>query len=200
MEKSLKKTAEIISFILNPLVLAFCIILIGIDRSNLPQKQMIVFTILVLLFNGLAPIYFYLELLRRKIVFDDVLSNEKALKNRPMVLGWWMISFLMQGFLVRLLGIIDPLFNIFIILFILTFILFLISLSKKISLHMAYSTLFALMIIYIFSWSFWPILLIIPLIAWSRYYLMRHTAKQLLAGVLISSIVASSMYLLLTKF
>lgn len=196
----LKKTAEIISFIFNPLVLVFCLILLGMDKSDLPQRETLVFTLGILILNGLAPVYFYLETLRRKIVFDDILKNPAVLKNRPMVLAWWMILFLVEIFLVRLWGNVEPLFYILVILFALTLVLFLVSLSKKISLHMAYSTLFALLIIYVFGWAFWPILILIPLVAWSRYYSMRHTWKQLIAGFLASVLTGTIFYLLLIKF
>lgn len=197
MEKITKKVAEIVSIIFNPLFLILLVLFLAIDKSNLTQKQMLIATLLVLVLDGLTPIYVYLELARRKVVIDDILGNQKALKNRPKVLAWWMILFLVQAITVYFWGDDRLLFYLFLILLILTLLVFLVSLSKKISLHMAYATLFALMIIYLFGWNFWPTLLIIPLIAWSRYYLMRHTINQLLAGLLASSFVAAAFYFLI---
>jgi hypothetical protein len=63
--------------------------------------------------------------------------------------------------------------------------LFLITLRWKISVHSATASGVSMIIVHLFGRPAMPLLLSIPLVAWSRVKLRRHTAPQTLAGILL---------------
>jgi membrane-associated phospholipid phosphatase len=65
-------------------------------------------------------------------------------------------------------------------------VLFAITLFWKISLHVAINTASSLVVNFLFNWSFPLLYLTIPLVAWSRLVLKRHSSLQLLAGFIVT--------------
>ncbi len=63
---------------------------------------------------------------------------------------------------------------------------FLITFFWKISGHLAIATLFFLLILRWFGESWWPVIFIIPLVAWARIKSKNHSLSQVIAGVLYS--------------
>ncbi|KKT34555.1 MAG: hypothetical protein UW22_C0071G0001 [Candidatus Gottesmanbacteria bacterium GW2011_GWB1_44_11c] len=66
---------------------------------------------------------------------------------------------------------------------------FLITLKFKISGHMWTATLLICMFVYWYGWIMVPLFLMIPLIAWSRLMLKRHTVGEVIGGVVYSIMV-----------
>ena len=64
---------------------------------------------------------------------------------------------------------------------------FVITFFWKISLHMTVNTSGAILLNTLFHGAYLPVLVVIPLIFWSRLYLKKHTPLQLLAGCGISA-------------
>ncbi len=64
-------------------------------------------------------------------------------------------------------------------------ILYLITLSWKISVHSTAISGMAMMTMYLLGWRAWPIWLMVPLVGWSRVVLKRHTPWQVTLGVLV---------------
>ncbi len=62
----------------------------------------------------------------------------------------------------------------------------LVTFGWKISGHLAVSAFLFAVIIQIFGWHWWPLLLILPVIAWSRVVLKKHTIMQTIAGSALS--------------
>jgi len=73
--------------------------------------------------------------------------------------------------------------------FALQFFLFLITLGWKISAHAAAVSTASIIIYSMFGALAFPILLCIPLVAWSRVVLYRHTPSQVIAGSLLGSLI-----------
>ena len=185
----MKKFAEFISLIFNPLFMILLIILLGIEKSVLSQTETIVLLLIVLLFNGFLPACSLLYFSNKGIVIDDIVYNKKVIKNRAFLLAWGTIISFLECVMLYLLKKPEPIFAILIALLIMMAILFSVNIYRKISLHASGITFFCLTTIMLFGWKLWPILILIPLVSWSRLYLVRHTAKQLLAGVLLSTVI-----------
>lgn len=81
------------------------------------------------------------------------------------------------------------LFQLNLIILVLSVVLSLITLFWKISLHASLNTTGIILINFFFNWQFLFLLLLIPIIAWARYKLKRHTISQLIAGILVSMVV-----------
>jgi membrane-associated phospholipid phosphatase len=63
---------------------------------------------------------------------------------------------------------------------------FFITLFYKISGHLSYLTFIVCVVLYWYGWHVWPILFFIPLVAWSRLKLKRHTVFEVVVGVVYS--------------
>jgi membrane-associated phospholipid phosphatase len=190
----MKKVAEIISLVLNPIFLILLLILLGIEKSNLSQSEMLIFTVSVLILNGLLPICFIYYFAKKGLILDDVLDNKAVLKNRPFLLAGGIIILFLETLTLDIFNNPEPLFTILLTLLFLIFALFLITLYRKISLHMALASTFSLVILFLFGYSFWPILLTVPAVLWSRLVLKRHTFKQILAALLLAILVAGLVF------
>lgn len=59
----------------------------------------------------------------------------------------------------------------------------------RISFHVSISTSLLILVNHFSNWAFWPLFLVVPLIAWSRLYLKKHTLLQVIAGFLVPFIV-----------
>lgn len=64
---------------------------------------------------------------------------------------------------------------------------FLITLKTKISGHLSVLTLALGFLIRWYGVSYWPILLLLPLVGWSRIVLKRHTLVEVFGGILYSA-------------
>lgn len=82
------------------------------------------------------------------------------------------------------------LLNIMLILIASLAILFIVTKYWKISLHTSLNTTGAILINFLFSWKLTFLYLSIPLIYWARLKLKRHSNKQLLAGIAITTAVS----------
>jgi hypothetical protein len=58
--------------------------------------------------------------------------------------------------------------------------------GHKPSVHASSITFFVLILLLLVDWSYWPTIFLIPVVAWSRYKLKKHTWPQLSAGVFIT--------------
>lgn len=193
-KKLQKKVAEIISVVLHPFFLVLLLILLGIDKSNLPSSQLTIFTVFALFFNGLLPVCYTFYLTKKGMVLDDSLENKEVLKNRPFVLAGGTIILFLEILALQFFKNPEPLFAILLTLLFLIFALFLITLYRKISLHVALISTFTLVVLFLFGYSFWPILFLIPAALWARLVLKRHTFKQIFAALLLSLLVTGLVF------
>jgi membrane-associated phospholipid phosphatase len=71
-----------------------------------------------------------------------------------------------------------------------------ITLSWKISAHAGTAALVATLTLLLYGPTLWPILFLVPLIAWSRVRLGRHTVAQTVAGAVLGMITTAATYIL----
>lgn len=141
----------------------------------------------------LCPLMYLIYLLRRGLVSDlDVQLREQRI--RPMLftvacggLAWsalqivrapWQMSVLAVGLWVQ------------------TAALFVITLRWKISVHCAAATA-AAAVVWMLKDTSWPLLVGVPLIAWSRLRLKRHTFMQTVFGTLLGFVVFLPVFLVI---
>lgn len=79
--------------------------------------------------------------------------------------------------------------DIFVTMLMLGFISALITFFWKISIHMILDTMGTLILNFLFDWQLLFLFVLIPVVAWARYKLKRHTPLQLLSGFLLSTVV-----------
>ena len=175
------KIARIISDIFNGFLTMILTPSIAIFTSPLPTTQKIILFILYLL----SPILPYLILRKMGKVTDYEFTNRKE---RPpyfttISLLFGILFLLITTLNIEALTLTRVSLNIFLVSFVITLITF----FWKISGHMTYSTILFATLIYLFPTtpSLMFLFVLTPIIAWSRIVLNKHTLTQVILGTLI---------------
>ena len=190
----MKKIAQLISLFFNPFILSLALILLAIEKSHLSERLRLFFALYAVLVHGLLPALLIHLWIKKGRPIDDVLGNKDLLKNRSFVLAWAVGVFFLELLFLSLLEKPQPLFSVTLAQLLLVWALFLVNQCYKISLHMSLATLFVLLLISLIGLGFWPCLVVLPLVFWSRLYLHRHTPKQLWAGFLVGLLVGGGFW------
>lgn len=80
----------------------------------------------------------------------------------------------------------EELFNLRLILYIIEVFGTYITFFWKISAHAAVNTTGVLILVHLFGWWLWPLFLLVPVVAWSRWEQEKHTPLQLLGGTFLT--------------
>lgn len=126
----------------------------------------------------LLPFSLYSIAWKMKIISDWDMRNRSE---RPKIL-WTLVVIEIVGFVVFQLWVLFPILLAAVGFTVITHF-------WKISGHAMSAALATGSIIIRFGWSFWPVLLIVPLVAWSRVVRKNHTIAQVIAGALYSWII-----------
>ena len=132
----------------------------------------------------LLPVVYILWLLRRGDVSDFHLRRrEERIKPMRMslitaVFGWGILALLVAPPLLLAMAVAN---------LVQAFLYFVITLRWKISIHAAVASALAVL-----TWHIWgvlalPVMVSVPLIAWSRIHLRRHTVAQTVAGTAVGA-------------
>ncbi|NPV84635.1 MAG: hypothetical protein HPY45_01320 [Anaerolineae bacterium] len=180
------KIARIISNTGNPLILAIAAsVLVASSVSTPSAWQWAFFQIFLTI---ALPAFYILWLLRQRKVTDfDIYYREQRIKPYLFTIfcvsAAWLITVIWQApYLFRTITAA--------VLIELT-CLFIINRYWKISAHSAGAASFASLLIYMGGVSALPMLVVIPIMAWSRLRLRRHTLLQTIAGSLLGICVFS---------
>lgn len=66
----------------------------------------------------------------------------------------------------------------------------------KVSLHMAFGSFATTTLLLLGSFVGWALLLVLPVLAWSRLYLRRHVPSEVVAGLLVGAAFGFALYYL----
>lgn len=179
------KFAEFISEIIGPLLWMPLLLLLLIFKTGLSKDQIIVlFPLLIFLLVIIPFAYLFVAL---KLKWVDKWDLPKREERRPMLVILFVCS-LISLELINHLGN-KLMFDLYILLITTGFITSVITIFWKISIHMVLDTTVIFFINYLFGWHLWPIFILIPLVAWARLRLRRHTPAQLLAGTTLATVI-----------
>jgi len=152
----------------------------ALQKSTLAGPTMIKFLFLSFTLMIGVPVVLLLYAIKKKIVSNWDISERKE---RPKVFG--IILVIEFAFLFLLRPIMDPfLFHTFLSIFIAMVGFAGVTLFWKISGHAFINSLVSGFIVLWFGWGFWPVLLAVPLVSWSRVVRRDHTVLQVVAGAL----------------
>lgn len=183
---SSKKLAKILSVILGPHVWTPLLFLLVLYKSNLtlPQSKIIFPTMLVL--QVVIPIGYLLLAPKLEWVSQWDMKNKK--ERIP--------SFILMFFLTIISLIIIYLFGNKLLLHLnLTFLVLLVTLLVitiywRISLHSSLNTAASIIVNFLFHWKAPLLYITIPIIMWARLKLSKHTVSQVVAGVIVTSLIS----------
>jgi membrane-associated phospholipid phosphatase len=141
---------------------------------------------LYLLLNILTPLSFLVWQLRRGSITDlDIQLREQRRNTLLVTIGGFAFTWL-----VMLFGGAPPALTLLAGAGMLQWIIiFAITMRWKVSIHSTSATGVAILILRIFGLSAVPLVISIPLIAWSRVKLRHHTPAQTIVGVILGAIV-----------
>ena len=189
-----KKAARLISFIFHPIVFALLIPFLFVYEKTTDLAYGLKWMIFSLFFLFITLLIFYL--LRPKEFFSDFDISIK--EQRHLFYSTALLTAVLY-FIAALLfkGILFPL-SIVALGIILGLVVFDISnYYIKVSIHMAVSTAYTVTIAMLFGLvPFFIFIWILPLMAWARLTLHKHTSKELLAGMLLGEVVTIATFLI----
>lgn len=177
-----EKLAKILSVILGPQVVIPVLFASFFFKTGLSFNQLLIIIPNILGLQFIIPFLFIFIGVRSK-----KLSSWELIKRRERYgfLGTYIFSTFIALAVVYIFGN-KLLFQLDIILFSLLTVLSIITLFWKVSFHVSAVTVTALLVNLLFNWQLPFLYLLIPIVAWSRYRLKRHTLNQLIFGFLIS--------------
>lgn len=176
--------ASLISRLFDPFIIFFVILYLIALQGGLTGISLVSFLFTVLIAVVLPPVGLLYFAVKKKLITNWDISDRKQRVRAFIVFS---ILFVIDFLIIRTFhnAIITQVFTEFLIWFI---GFFLITLFWKLSGHTGVATLFIGLIMYWYGIQFWPLIMIIPLIAWSRVVLKRHTIAQVAGGVVYSII------------
>jgi len=190
-EKMKEKLAHLFSLLFHPSAVAIYLFGFAAFLTNGEIYQRIIWALLAIFFSALLPAIIVLVLLKLRLLSDADISN-RAERVRPYILitlFYFLGSFLLLRFpphpINRVYGTLMSCYAT------VTLVGTIITYFWKISMHLA--GLAGPLTAAIFFWKLPAVPFIISLIplSWARLYLRKHNIWQVLAGILISSIITS---------
>lgn len=178
------KVARLISNLISPPLIALAAVLISIYVP--PNQGLTLPGWLFILIAILPPILYVVQLVRSGAVTDFHLPSRSE-RFGPFlatlvagIMGWLIVLWLDSPHPLRLIALINV---------VQTAMLMLISHCWKISIHATAITGLAVVAIYLVGNVAWPLVLLIPLVGWSRVFLKRHTLEQVIGGTILGFVV-----------
>lgn len=188
MQKLKLRSAKIASDLFNPVLIAFfgdiIYIFVGLEAKTLSQiTRLSIFPIL----HALLPSLILLFLIKVGKVSDyEITKKHERTGFFTALLGCFAIATILstiqtEYFILNLATTVT------------LAIIILINTKWKISVHTAFDTLIFGSLAVFVDWRFIFLLLLLPLIAWSRVVLKKHSTKQTIGGVLLASSILTTL-------
>ena len=188
-----QKLAKITTNTLNPFLLSFIVLILLAVESAATAADAVKWALICLALSVL-PVFIVVVYLVLRKKLDGVFIKSRRQRNGIYILA---IGCAVIGFVVLvLLGAPEMLLATFVSGLVAVFLFMVINLFWKISLHTAFITASATVLIIVYgSAAVWTVVLV-PLVAWARVALGLHTRAQVVAGALLAlSIVTIVFYL-----
>lgn len=177
------KIAELISEIIGPHLWMPILLLLLVFHTGLSLDQLaVLLPSLAILLIVIPFTYLHVALRLGWVSKWDLPKKEER---RPIMMIFLVCS-LISLVLAKRFGT-EMFFDLFILVLITGFIASVITVFWKISIHMVLDTTGVLITNFLLGWHFWPLFLLIPVVAWARLKLKRHTPAQIAAGIILSS-------------
>lgn len=187
----MKRIAYIISRAYDPGIIFAILILISLSNSDLNLSEKIIWIFILEFLSFILPVAVFIYLLRTKKISDVDITNRRERQALFLITAcFWLIVWL----LTLIFNLPDQISLISLVGFLIVASWGLISPYFKISAHLAGATGFVLFcyLILKIDWMIWFGPLFILIISWSRYVLRKHTIFQMLAAIILTSLIVLS--------
>ncbi len=188
----MKLLAKIISYILNPIpifTLLPYMLVYKASRNNIHALKWAFFSSAFLLMIGL---FIFYEV--RKGVFSDFDISKQSQRGRLFLVSAATVLLYLLA-IVFLKGPMTLFLAVFGIM--LGLLLFsLVNRNIKVSAHLGVFTAFSITIIWLYGFGYIFLLFLIPVLAWSRITLSRHTLRETIVGTILGGGIVSLIYII----
>ncbi|MDD3520758.1 MAG: hypothetical protein PHU65_05945 [Actinomycetota bacterium] len=193
----INKFAKIVSYIFDGSYISIPAYLILNFFMLKTCQEILLWTFLCILFGSLIPFIFILILYKKKKINDlHVPKREERIKPTLVTLVSYMLGFFVFYILKAPVYLKAVFFGSFLTAIVLTLITY----FWKISFHTSWITFFCITYYIVFGkWAI-PLIVFIPLVAWARVKIKRHTVAQVLSGSAVTIITAFFSYSLFGLF
>lgn len=193
---SIKRAGALaISLALSPTLLFWILALLSVLQTPWPSVGLRrTYLQTVIWINFVISSFYGIFLVVKGVTLDADLHHPSVKRSRLLFIAPVATVYLIESIWLSTLGSPQPVTAIFWSIALVLMIFSLISYFWKISHHMEGVTTFALGMIYLFGWLASWLILLIPIVAWSRLRLNRHTPRQILAGITFPLIIVAPIY------
>jgi membrane-associated phospholipid phosphatase len=189
--------AEVVSLVFNPVIFLFALPFMVVYKQTTNFSSAIKWEMFSGFFVVIGLLIIYLGI-RRGIFSDEDLSKRKEREE-----FYYFALVLSFAYLIAALFLKGIFFHLSIVglgLFLAIIIFTLINRFIKASIHLAALWAFTVAVSLLYGLNyFWFTVWIIPLVAWSRLYLKRHTKKELLVGSMLGILITLATFLMAVK-
>lgn len=192
----MRRLAAIISFIFNPIFLLVLLPTFVLYKAPEDMELATVWTLYTFAFLVFISCFLWYGV--RKKLFTDFDVSKK--EQRPL---FFLVSFIM--IVVYLGGILlfsGPSILAVIAVCLLVGIVFVSAINTRIKASMHLATLSAMVVPFVVVNKGWSVILLslIPIVAWSRVELKRHSRREVVVGSIVGTVLSLCIYLLLNRF
>lgn len=180
-----RKIAHLVSWVFNPGCMAIGLLVAGTLVTATLSRRAIFAWLFVFAMFTLLGLFVLLLSWARGIVLDADLTTGVDLRQRSRVLSIFALFILIMLAGLYQTGSDQPLFAFLVSTGLVGACVALITKYWKISLHMVGVGAFVTAILLVAGLEYWFLVLLVPIVAWSRLHLGRHTIWQLLGGLLL---------------
>lgn len=186
----MRKFSEIVSFIFNYWSWSLIGISTALFKTGLTASQIRILLPISVILDIISPILILYLLVKIGKVKDANLSRRR---DRPLVFGLSTLVFGISTVLSFFFG------NNFFFVLHLTMLfmgltIFVVSLFFKISGHMILNAGFIFILNFLFGWNLLWLFIIVPIVAFARLYLKKHTPIEVLAGIVVGLVEPFSIF------
>jgi membrane-associated phospholipid phosphatase len=177
--------ASLISRIFDPFIGFTFLFFLSAIRSGIAGWDLVTLMSILFITMILPPALLLFWAVKTKRISNWDISDRSQRVRALLVLGVFLFC---DYFIMQFLG--TPLMKqLFVFLINIFFGFFLITLRFKLSGHMATATLILLFLFHWYGWIMVPLFFLLPLLAWSRITLKRHTVGEVVGGFLYSLVI-----------
>lgn len=167
-----------------PVLLFFALVLILFKTNITPDQLKRLVPLLAITYLFIPGLFFTFALSKGWVTDIDVRNRRERLI--PYTVGIFSMTI---GIGLTRFWSSHLVFNLLLIVYLLSVALTMTTFFWKISVHAAINTAFYLLINYLYTWRFWWLFPLIFLVLWARWYGKNHGVSQLLGGVLLAGVV-----------
>lgn len=187
------RIARSISIILSPIVISLPLIALVAFYHERSRLMALLYTAITLLFTSIGPLLYILIGVRRG-KFSDVDVSIRSQRSGPFL--FTILSALIALFMLAAFHGPRDLDTLLLIMIVSGVIMMITTFWWKISIHTSSLASAATILTALYGTIMLPLFLLVALVGWSRVVLRRHTIAQVIAGSVLSTILATVILLL----